>query len=417
MKTPSTLLVATLAALASFANVPQSVVHSDPFADALSPSPDARVAKALAPWIENGHLPGAVSILCDGDSTEVTCVGFSDVAAKRPISLDDAFMQCSQTKGFCGVTVAILIEEGRLSLDDPVSKYLPEFKTLWVKVSETNDTLTLLKAQNELTVRMCLNHTGGFPFEIPAKWASIPGGGWSGGMPLRSVAATAAALPLLFEPGTNVKYSNTGIDIAAAVVQTIVGKPWEDFLRERVLDPLGMSETSFWPTDRQLAHHIELYDVHEDAPATFRLQNGNQQRPYNDSHVFPSAGAGLWTTARDQVKFYRMLMNGGIGDNGVRILKKETVHGVLATSSRSKALGGYSLGFNASEYGWGWFGHGGAWGTNCQVDTERRRLKLWVVQLNGSPRPWDKAKAAAEDAFFAEALDREGENAYTGRTE
>lgn len=389
----------------------------DAFSSGLKPQAETHVGKAIAPWIESGELPGAISILCSGVETEVTCTGWADVNAKRAISLDDPFMQCSQTKGFCGVTAAILVEEGLLSLDDPVSKYLPEFETLWVKVLETNDVRMLVKAKNTLTVRMCLNHTGGFPFEIPAKSASIPGGGWSGGMPLRSVAATAASQPILFEPGTAVKYSNTGIDIAAAVVQTIVGKPWEDFLQERVLDPLGMTETCFKPTDEQIARHIELYDCHAGAPATWKLQHGNQQRPYNDSHVFASAGAGLWTTARDQVKFYRMLMNGGIGDNGVRILKEETVKALLATSSRPEGLGGYSLGLNATAEGNGWFGHGGAWGTNCQVDSGKKRLKMWVVQLNGNPRPWDKAKAAAEDAFFAEAIDRTEENAYTGRTE
>lgn len=389
----------------------------DAFSSGLKPQAETHVGKAIAPWIESGELPGAISILCSGVETEVTCTGWADVNAKRAISLDDPFMQCSQTKGFCGVTAAILVEEGLLSLDDPVSKYLPEFETLWVKVLETNDVRMLVKAKKTLTVRMCLNHTGGFPFEIPAKSASIPGGGWSGGMPLRSVAATAASQPILFEPGTAVKYSNTGIDIAAAVVQTIVGKPWEDFLQERVLDPLGMTETCFKPTDEQIARHIELYDCHAGAPATWKLQHGNQQRPYNDSHVFASAGAGLWTTARDQVKFYRMLMNGGIGDNGVRILKEETVKALLATSSRPEGLGGYSLGLNATAEGNGWFGHGGAWGTNCQVDSGKKRLKMWVVQLNGNPRPWDKAKAAAEDAFFAEAIDRTEENAYTGRTE
>lgn len=412
MKFPISALVFALSAA-----MPLASVAGDAFSDALAPSPDAHVARALAPYVESGALPGAVSIVCDGDRTEVSCAGFADVAARRPISLDDAFMQCSQTKGFCGVTAAILVEEGRLSLDDPVSKYLPEFKTLWVKVSETNDTRTLKKAQNELTVRMCLNHTGGFPFEIPAKSPNVPGGGWSGGMPIRSAAATAASQPLLFEPGTDVRYSNTGIDIAAAVVQTIVGKPWDQFLQERVLDPLGMAETRFKPTDAQIASKVEMYDAHGDAPATWKSHNNQEQRPYNDDHVFPSAGAGLWTTARDQVKFYRMLMNGGVGDNGARILGEDTVRAILATSTRPNGLGGYSLGLNATADGHGWFGHGGAWGTNCQVDMDRRRLKLWVVQLNGAPRPWDKARAAAEDAFFAEAIDRTDERAYTGRTE
>ncbi len=111
----------------------------------------------------------------------VTCVGYADVAAKRAITADDTYMQCSQTKGFCGVTIAKLVEEGRLNLDDPVSKYLPEFETLWIEGPATNDMRTLIKAKNVLTVRMCLNHTGGFPFETSAKSKLIKGGGWSGG--------------------------------------------------------------------------------------------------------------------------------------------------------------------------------------------------------------------------------------------
>ncbi len=418
---PSFLLSSSVALAAALlvgcVSFPRHSAPVDPFASSLKPTPDAHVAAAVAPWVERGELPGAISIVCDGDRTEVSCVGFADVAAKRPITLDDAFMQCSQTKGFCGVTAAILVEEGKLSLDDPVSKYLPEFKTLWVLDSDTNGVRTLHKAENELTVRMCLNHTGGFPFEIPGKQAAIPGGGWSGGMPVRSVAASAAAHPIRFEPGTKAQYSNTGIDIAAAVVQTIAGMPWDQFLQERVLDPLGMTETRFKPTKAQIAGHIEMYDCHKDAPATYREQNDWEQRPYNGDHVFPSAGAGLWTTARDQVKFYRMLMNGGVGDNGVRILQEETVRSLLATSSRPADLGNYSLGLNAPADGHGWFGHGGAWGTNCQVNMDKRQLKLWVVQLCGDPRPWNAAKDAAENAFFAESIDRTDENAYTGRTE
>ena len=335
-------------------------------------------------------------------------------------------MQCSQTKGFCGVTVAKLVEEERLNLDDPVSKYLPEFATLWVETKGEDGTRILKKAKNTLTVRMCLNHTGGFPFEIPAKQGNIPGGGWSGGMPLRSVAATAASQPLLFEPGTDVKYSNTGIDVGAAVVQTITGMKWEDYLKMTVLDPLEMKDTWFWPADTQLENQIELYECRKGEPAKYKLQNDMQQRPYNDAHVFASAGAGLWTTANDQLKFYKMLMNLGMGDNGVRILKESTVKSILAVSTRPKGktaggndFGGYSLGLSAPvEDGEdAWFGHGGALGTNCMVNWHKKQLKLWVVQLSGSPRPWDKAKEQAENAFFKESIDNSGVNAYTGRTE
>ena len=376
-------------------------------------------ADALKPYVESGELPGAISVFYQNGKQEVACVGYADVAAKRPIKMDDPYMQCSQTKGFCGVTIAILVEEGKLNLDDPVSKYLPEFRTLWVKTSESNGVRTLTKAKNTLTVRMVMNHTGGFPFEIPAKQGNIKGGGWSGGAPLRQTAAIAAACPLLFEPGTKVQYSNTGIDIGAAVIEVVTGERWENFLKARVLDPLGMKDTWFWPTDAQLAHQVEMYTCQKDAPAKYQREASMQQRPYNDSHVFASAGAGLWTTANDQLKFYKMLMNLGVGDNGVRILKEETVKSILATSTRPANLSdpNYSLGLRApiADNENEWFGHGGAWGTNCMVNWHKKQLKLWAVQLTGGPRPWDAARAAAADKFFKAKIDNSGADAYTGR--
>lgn len=373
---------------------------------------------ALMPFVQSGQLPGAINVFYKNGIQETTCVGYADVAAKRPITMNDVYMQCSQTKGFCGVTIAMLIEEGKISLDDPVSKYLPEFRELWVLKSNQDGVKTLVKAKNTLTIRMVMNHTGGFPFEICAKQGNIKGGGWSGGAPIRQTAAIAAASPLLFEPGTKVKYSNTGIDIGAAIVEVVTGQRWEDFLKERVLIPLGMNSSSFRPTDRQLETQVEMYDCVKDAPAKYRRQNNMQQRPYNGPNVFASAGAGLWTTANDQLKFYKMLMNLGVGDNGARILKEETVRELLAKSTRPKGMGGYSLGLTAPEEDQenSWFGHGGAWGTNCMVNWHRKELKLWVVQLCGQPRPWDKARAAAEKKFFQYVIDNTAADAYTGRT-
>ena len=375
------------------------------------------VHDALEPYVKSGELPGAISILYKDGVQETCCIGFADVATGRPITLDSPFMQCSQTKGFCGVTVAKLVEEGKLGLDDPVSKYLPEFKELWILTEQTDDTKTLKKAKNELTIRMCLNHTGGFPFEISAKRPDIRGGGWSGGAPLRQTATIAAASPIMFEPGTKEMYSNTGIDIAAAVVAEVTGMKWEDYLKKEILDPLGMTSSTFVPTDEQLSRKIELYQYVEGKPAVYVSENGNQQRPYNDSHVFASAGAGLWTTARDQLKFYKMLMNLGMGDNGVRVLKEETVKNLLAVSSRPKGMGGYSLGLAAPEVDGEneWFGHGGAWGTHCIVNWHKRQLKLWVIQSNGGPQPWGTALAKAQQDFLDSEFATKDIDAYTGR--
>ena len=374
--------------------------------------------EVLQPYVNSGQLAGAISVFYKDGVQETCCIGYADVAAKRPIRMDNVFMQCSQTKGFCGVTIAKLVEEGRLSLDDPVAKYLPEFKELWVLDSEKDGVKTLHKAKNILTVRMVLNHTGGFPFEISAKRSDVRGGGWSGGAPLRQTASIAAASPLLFEPGTRETYSNTGIDIGAAIVEVITGMKWEQYLKQEVLDPLGMKSTWFWPTDKQLKKKIELYEYKKDAPAVWREEMDWEQRPYNDSHVFPSAGAGLWTTANDQLKFYKMLMNLGVSDNGVRILKEETVKNILARSTRPEGLGGYSLGLSApvEDNEDAWFGHGGAWGTNCSINWHKKELRLWVIQSAGGPQPWSSEVDRAAEKFFAQPFNNSGVDAYTGRT-
>ncbi len=374
--------------------------------------------EALQQYVDSGRLPGAISVLYNNGIQETCCIGYADPRTKRPITMDDAFMQCSQTKGFCGVTIAKLVEEGKISLDDPVSKYLPEFSTLWVLDGKTDSTMTLHKANNVLTVRMCLNHTGGFPFECSAKRKDVRGGGWSGGAPIRQVASIAAESPIMFEPGTKALYSNTGIDIGAAVVETVTGMKWEKYLKETVLDPLGMKDTWFWPTDKQIENKIELFNIKEGQPSEWLEENPWEQRPYNDSHVFASAGAGLWSTANDQLKFYKMLMNLGVGDNGVRILKEETVKSILAVSTRPAGLGDYSLGLTApvvdSEDAW--FGHGGAWGTNCVVNWHKKQLKLWVVQASSGKRFWGEAMAAAAEKFFNSEIDNSSD-AYVGRTE
>ena len=371
---------------------------------------------ALQKYVDSGEMPGAINVFYKDGVQETACIGYADADAKRPITLDDAYMQCSQTKGFCGVTIAILVEEGKISLDDPVSKYLPEFKELWVKGAASNGVYSVKKAKNVLTVRMVMNHTGGFAFELPSYHAM---GGWSRRMPLRSVAAMAAAIPLGFEPGTSVQYSNVGIDIGAAVVEVVTGKRWEDFLKERVLDPLGMKDSGFWPTAAQQARKIEMYDVKGGEKAKWRKQSPSMQRPYGDDRVFSSAGAGLWTTARDQLKFYKMLMNLGVGENGVRILKEETVKSILATSTRPANLKdpNYSLGLRApiKDSEDEWFGHGGAWGTNCMVNWHKKELKLWAVQFCGGPRPWDKDRSEAAEKFFKHVVDNAGADAYTGR--
>ena len=362
--------------------------------------------EAVMPFIESGEIPGIITVFSKGNVQETTCAGWADVDKKIPMSMDRMFMQCSQTKGFCGVTVAMLIEEGKISLDDPVAKYLPEFKELKVKVKGKKKPVA---AKNVLTVRMVMNHTGGFPFDIPTKLKK-----GLNRVSLRETAKEAASLPLLFEPGTKTRYSNTGIDIGAAIVEVVTGQPWDLFLKERVLDKLGMKDSTFNPTDEQLSRAISLYNIKEGKKAQFRLFHPYFPLPHNGSQIHPFAGGGLWTTATDQLKFYRMLMNLGVGDNGVRILKEETVKSLLATSTRPEKLGKYSLGLQA-DFKNGTMGHGGAFGTSATVNWKNKTLILKVVQVRGKNKALNASLKKAADKFFLKKIDTSGTDAYTGR--
>ena len=404
-------LFALLAALAGF-----MAIAEEPFPAPVD-SGTTFMKDAMKPIFDKGVLPGAISILYKDGKQETMLLGYADREEKRPVTMDDLFMQASETKGFCGVTIAILVEEGKLSLDDPVSKYLPEFKTLWVLDSEKDGIRTMHQATTPVTIRMCLNHTAGFPFEVPVRKSNIKGGGWSGGASLRSVAAIAAACPLVFDPGTEANYCNTGFDIAAAVTEVVTGKPWEQFLKERVLDPLGMTSTTFKPTDEMLKNKMTIYAFHKQPLPTRMDFYRWQQPPYNDAHVFPSAAAGLWTTANDQIKFYKMLMNKGVGDNGVRIMKEETFMQCMASNTRPKDMrhDWYSLGLNVSPDGW--IGHGGALLNSAYVNWKTKEMKIWIIQIDEDREPWVIQRETAVKKFFRHDFDSDFQNAYTGRTE
>ncbi len=376
---------------------------------------------AMGPVVEQGLYPGFISVLYNDGVQETACVGYADVEKKRPIAMDQAFQQCSQTKGFCGVTIAKLVEEGKISLDDPVSKYLPEFQnTMYRAEDDMNWTWVVKRSDVPITVRMVMNHTAGFDFELAGKDEKIPGGGWTGGMPLRIVAAEASKQVLNFKPGTQMRYSNTGIDVGAAIVEVVSGMKWEDYLQKYVFDPLEMKDTTFWPTDEQIKNRINIYACETNAPCVKHEAEGWAQMPFNDAHVHPSAGAGIWTTANDQLKFYKMLMNLGVGENGVRVLKEDTVKNLLAASTRPRAadgshpLGEYSLGLWCNEKT-GWFGHGGAWGTNCEVNWKTKQLKLWVCQTVGWSWKLVEPMGGAQEKFFKTDFKRSDSSAYTGR--
>jgi CubicO group peptidase (beta-lactamase class C family) len=194
------------------------------------------------PYYENGNFPGIVTVVADKDKIlQVDKFGFRNIEKQEPITTDSLFWIASQSKTFAAVAVMFLVEEGKLSLDEPVTTYLPEFETLRV-VSEKDETHTLLVPLNKpITLRHLLSHTSGITKTNP--FQSVHG---LDSLPLRQTVTICSLLPLESQPGTEHIYSNMGIDMAALIVERVAKIPYEDFLQQRIFDPLGMNDTTFF---------------------------------------------------------------------------------------------------------------------------------------------------------------------------
>ena len=336
-------------------------------------SDSAGVRRALKPYVERLEIPGYVSVLIDGDREEWVVDGWRDIAKRQPLAKDSLFRICSQTKGIVGAAAAKLIVEGKLSLDEPVSKYLPEFAKLERLAGETNGVKTLVPVKNVLKVRDCLSHTGGFPFETRVSQAL----GWSGA-PLRVAAAAGAATPLLFEPGTSWKYSNAGLDVAGAIVEKVTGERIEDHLQRVFFGPLGMKDTTFHPTAEQLKRLVSMYYVETNRTCRLMPRYRPLSEPYDSPDRGASCGAGLFSTPRDLLAFYRMLAFGGVSRDGRRILPEKAITELLAVKQTPPHVKtAYSLGMFVEG---AWFGHDGALKTAALLNPKRHAVWLWMMQ-------------------------------------
>lgn len=369
----------------------------------------AGVKAALKPYVDRLEIPGYVSVLVDGDREEWVADGWRDIASRKPISRDSLFRICSQTKGIVGAAAAKLVVEGKLSLDDPVSKYLPEFAKLERIAGEKDGAKTVVPVKNTLTVRDCLSHTGGFPFETKVSSAL----GWCGA-PLRVAAAAGAATPLLFEPGTSWKYSNAGLDVAGAVVEKVTGEKIEQHLKRVFFDPLGMKDTTFHPTAKQLERLVSMYYVETNKTCRHMPKYRPLSEPYDSPERGASCGAGLFSTPRDMLEFYRMLAFGGLSRDGKRILPEKSITELLAVKQTPPGVKtAYSLGMFVEG---SWFGHDGALKTAALLEPKRHAVWLWMMQCEypGRINRWHQYKVwkPVVDRFFEQRTGK-GSNGET----
>lgn len=346
------------------------------------------IAKAFEDGVRTNEIAGACSVLYDNGVLVEDYVGWADPELKMPMGPDVEFAIYSQTKGICGVLFTTLMDEGKAKLDDPVSKWLPEFADLNVMNNPTNLTAGTHKLSMPITMRHLLTHTSGNGGNGPEKWRRP-------NMTLREVARAVAAEPWACDPEQKYKYSNTGIDIAAAAMEVIAGEPFEVLLKKRIFDPCGMKDTTFFPTSNQLARtarrvwskngKIEMY--------------GRDTRPYNG--MTAAAGQGLYSTTADMLRFTKMLMNKGrVGDR--QVLSEYAVTNILSRSQTPKSVvHPYSLGMAVEG---DWFGHGGAMQTDYRVDWKNHRIRIFMV-YQGSPWNMSVKRAWYDHAarFFKDA--------------
>jgi len=346
----------------------------------------AAVAPRMQEFVEKGEVAGVVTLIATRDRIlHLGAVGKSDLAAERKLRTDDIFWIASMSKPITAVSIAILADERKLSFDDPLAKYLPEFAGLMV-----NENGRTAAPSRPVTLRDVMTHTSGL-------------GEMSSRDPHLTLAETSrrlAQLPLRFQPGSRWAYSTAGIDVLGRVVEATSGMPFDEFLQKRVFDPLGMKDTTFWIAREKLSRWAHSYRWNAQAgklaettiPYLYNTAVTDRERP-------PLGGAGLFSTAGDVARFYRMMLNGGALD-GKRILKPETV--AEMTRKQTGALNArpgmpWGLGFCVVEdpskmsangiLSPDSFGHGGAFSTQSWADPAKDLIWIVMFERDGKGNP------------------------------
>ncbi|MES2692562.1 MAG: serine hydrolase domain-containing protein, partial [Verrucomicrobiota bacterium] len=286
-------------------------------AEGLSAAETGKLAPTLQPFVDSGLMAGAVALVATPDKVlSVDTVGYSDLAAKKPMRADAVFWIASQSKPITAAALMMLVDEKKVNVDDPVAKYLPELADQWLKAEADGDHQLWKRPRRPVLVRDLLTHTSGFS---PKSAIEEP---TNDILPLATRVRSYAMMPLNSEPGTKYVYSNAGINTVGRIVEVVSGMPYGKFLEERLFRPLGMKDTTFWPSGPQLERLAKAYE-----PAGGMLKERPiEQLKYpldgRDRTAFP--GGGLFSTAQDLLKFYRMLVGFGLFE-GQRILSPDAV--------------------------------------------------------------------------------------------
>lgn len=363
------------------------------------------IGAAMQAMIAKNEISGAVTVVVTKDKVvHFECTGLAEVAANRPMMPDTLFWIASMTKPITGTAVLMLQDEGKLNVAEPVAKYLPGFATLKTPSGRPAN----------LTILQVLTHTSGL--------GEAGGAAAQQAKTLADLVPLWLAAPMQYEPGEKWRYTQSGINAAARIVEVVSGMSFDAFLQKRLFDPLGMTNTTFYLTDAQRSHLVTAYAKNKTTGALEsvppRPEFGPRDRP-------PQGNGGLYSTAPDYARFCQMLLNDGTLE-GRRYLSAAAMK--LLTIPQT---GGLPTGFfqdarsedHGTNYGWGLatcilrsphdgvaamlspgtYGHGGAWGTQAWIDPVKGVAYVLMVQRSNFPnsdasevrREFQKAAAEA----------------------
>lgn len=352
------------------------------------------IAAALQPFVDRHELAGAVTLVATKDKVlDVETVGWSDIAGQKRMREDAVFWIASMSKAMTAAGLMVLVDEGKVKLDDPVEKYLPEFKGQMVIAEKDADHALLKKPVHPITVRNVLSHTSGLPFKSPIEEPTLDM------IPLVTAVKSHAMSALMFEPDSKYQYSNAGINTAGRIIEVVSGISYEDFMDQRLFAPLGMKDTTFWPNDEQVARLAKSYKPNAAKDNLEETTVTQLHYPLQDRKRQPMPGGGLFSTAADVARFCQLLLNKGM-HQGKALLSEAAVKEMTSRQTAPSLKESYGFGLQASP---GSFGHGGAYATNMTVDVERGLITVFMVQHAGFPGKGKDSgaafKAAAIQAF------------------
>jgi CubicO group peptidase (beta-lactamase class C family) len=374
-------------------------------ATAAEPSLDAATLKLIPQrmqeFVGRGDISGVVTLVGrNGRIAALDAAGFADIENKKEMRPDSIVQIMSQTKTVTGVAAMILVDEGMLDLTRPVQDYLPEFKGIQVAEKAPDGSVKLHAPQHPPAVWELMCHISGLGF-LPehGEFARI---NYTLDRTLAEAVRAYAGEKLMAEPGTKHIYSNMGIATLGRIVEVLSGQKYEEFVERRILTPLEMNDTFYFPPDAKKARIAMIYTPDGAGKLVLARDNaqGGDPAKYRAGAKYPGPELGLFSTASDLFNFYSMLANRGVF-HGKRILSAQAVEAMAHDYTPDHR--GYGLTMSVAEgtmplltlVNPGTFGHGGAFGTNGTVDAKNGLVTVFLPQMVGG-----NAKLAA-DVFTA----------------